>query len=107
MNTIKAIIHNGRLKLDEPVDLPDGSEVEVLLHVASELPLPELFGMSEEEQGETPEEIERWIAEVEAIPAITMSDEEWAAWEQRRKEDREWQLANAVEREKRLLRNFE
>ena len=31
MNTRKARVQNGRLVLDEPTDLPDGAEVEVLL----------------------------------------------------------------------------
>ena len=107
MTIIRSVIHNGRLQLDEPVNLPDGSQVEVIVHVTSSLPLPALVGMTEVEQEETPEEIERWIADVESIPPITMSDEEWAAWQQRRKEDREWQLADALEREKRLQRSFE
>lgn len=102
---IKAIIHNGRLTIDEPVDLPEGTEVEVMVysHPANFT----LRGMTEEEQGDTPEAIERWIAMVESIPAISMSDRDWEAWQQRRKEDREWELADAVEREKRLQRNLE
>lgn len=31
MHTRKAQVRNGRLVLDEPTDLPDGAEVEVLL----------------------------------------------------------------------------
>ena len=31
MDTRKARVKNGRLVLDEPTDLPDGAEVEVLL----------------------------------------------------------------------------
>lgn len=107
MTIIKSVIHNGRLQLDEPVNLPDGSEVEVIVHITSSLPLPALVGMTEEEQEETPEAIEKWIAEAESIPPITMSDEEWAAWHKRRNEDREWQLADALEREKRLQRSLE
>ena len=30
MQSLKARVHNGRLVLDEPTDLPEGSEVEVL-----------------------------------------------------------------------------
>jgi predicted DNA-binding antitoxin AbrB/MazE fold protein len=105
MTTIKTIIHNGRVQIDEPVDLPEGAEVEVTINM---LPVDfTLRGMTEEEQGDTPEAIERWIALAESIPAITMSDRDWEAWHQRRKEDREWQLADVVEREKRLQRNLE
>jgi hypothetical protein len=31
MGALKAIVRNGRLILDEPTDLPEGSEVEVAL----------------------------------------------------------------------------
>jgi hypothetical protein len=31
MQPLKAYVHNGRLTLDEPTDLPEGSEVEVVL----------------------------------------------------------------------------
>ena len=31
MTTITAIVRNGRLELAQPIDLPNGTEVEVLL----------------------------------------------------------------------------
>jgi len=31
MQPLKAHVHNGRLVLDEPTDLPEGSEVEIVL----------------------------------------------------------------------------
>jgi hypothetical protein len=33
MQPLKAHVHNGRLVLDEPTDLPEGSEVEIVLVV--------------------------------------------------------------------------
>lgn len=78
MTTLKATVRNGRIELDEPLDLPDGAEVEVTL-LTPAIPSA-LRGMTEEEQDSTPEAIERWIAALEAIPAPTMSDDEWAAW---------------------------
>jgi hypothetical protein len=30
MQSLKAHVHNGRLVLDEPTDLPEGSEVELM-----------------------------------------------------------------------------
>lgn len=33
MHPLKAHVHNGRLVLDEPTDLPEGSEVEIVLVV--------------------------------------------------------------------------
>jgi len=46
-------------------------------------------GMTEEEQGDDPESIERWIAECNAIPPLEMSAEDEAGmhtWNQRMKE---------------------
>jgi hypothetical protein len=98
MTTLKATVRNGRIE-------PDGAEIEVILLTPASPPT--LRGMTEEEQGDTPEAIERWIATLEAIPAPTMSDDEWAAWVQRRREDREWELARTEEREARLRKPAE
>ncbi len=37
-------------------------------------------GMTEEEQGDDPESIERWIAELRAAPPLVMSPEDEADW---------------------------
>jgi hypothetical protein len=100
MTTITTIVRAGRIQLDEPSDLPDGSPVEVTFRPATTIQSP--FGMTEQEQGTTPEAIERWIAILDAIPAPVMTDEEWSAWNARRKEDREWEFANEAAREAKL-----
>lgn len=38
MKTFKAIIRNGRLQIDIPVDLPDGTVVEVTVRAVAENP---------------------------------------------------------------------
>lgn len=101
MTTIKATVHNGGLRLDEPLNLPEGCEVNVF--VSPVVPgLSTLRGMTEVEQGSTPEEVARWIQLVESNSPPTMTDEEWEADQQRRREYREWQRANADAREQRL-----
>ena len=72
MTTLKATVRNGRIELDEPFDLPDRVEVEVTVLTPADSPT--LRGMTEEEQGDTPETIDRWIATLEAIPAPVMSE---------------------------------
>lgn len=105
MNILKSTIRNGRLLIDAPSDLPDGSEVEVIVHpVASG---ETLRGMTEEEQGDTPEAIERWIRELESIPVPTITAEQREAWQQRRREDREWEFAHDAERHRRIQGLFE
>jgi len=100
MTTITTVVRAGRIKVDEPSDLPDGSPVEVTFRPTTPSQAP--FGMTEEEQGTTPEAIERWISTFEAIPAPVMTDEEWSAWNARRKEDRQWEFANEAAREAKL-----
>jgi len=36
VTSLKAHVRNGRIVVDEPVDLPDGAEVRVYLHDAAE-----------------------------------------------------------------------
>ena len=105
MNSITATVQDGVIVPREPLIWPNGTEVEV-----SALPngdATELRGMTEEEQGDSPEAIARWLAELDAIPTPIMSDAEWAAWEQRRREDKEWELSHQAEREAKLLRGLE
>ena len=105
MTTIRTIVRDGRIRLDEPLDLPEGSEVEVTLRpLNGEMGLT---GMTDEEQGDSPEAIARWIAEFEAIPAPIMSDAEWEAWQKRRQEDREWEFAHEEERHQKIMKSLE
>ncbi len=84
MNAIKTTIQNRRIDLPAPNDLSDGTKVRVDV-----TPLPagdrlaEVDFMTEDEQSDDPEAIERWIAELDALPGLTMTPEEEAdlmAW---------------------------
>jgi hypothetical protein len=105
MKTIRARVRNGHLVSVDPVDWPEGTEMEL-----SPLPTDQgdvLHGMSEEEQGDSPEAIERWLAAFDAIPAATMTAEEEAAWLADRKAQREYELANQDARAERLRGHIE
>lgn len=87
--TIRAVIHHGMIVPQQPIHWPEGTEVEITtcgLHTG---------GMSEAEQGDSPEAAARWIAELKAIPTPIWSDRDQKEWEKRRAEDRAWELANA------------
>lgn len=84
MNTITGTIQNGHVVLDATPAWPEGSRV-----VVEPLPFPEITGMTEEEQGDDPESIARWIAAFDAIPPLVMDpreEAEWLAWRQKVKE---------------------
>ena len=84
MKTIQMIVKDGHLVSVEPTDLPEGMLKSFRL--ADEAPAT--FGMTEEEQGGSPEAIERWCREILAIPPLEMSPEDEAAmWAWREKPD--------------------
>ena len=74
--------------LDEPVNLPEGAHVRVTLDDAS-APDGDLLPDGRP-WPKTPEEIEKFLAEIDAIPAM-MTEEEHLAWEARRQKEREVQ----------------
>jgi hypothetical protein len=59
MQALKAHVHNGRLVLDEPTDLPEGREVELV-------PVDALGEMSPEQRSELQAELEASITEMES-----------------------------------------
>jgi len=95
MTMLKGVVSKGRIELDEPLNLPDGT---VLM-----IPLPN--GKLEELDDDRPltqEEIEQSLALMDQMEPLQMSDEEIAAWEAERKAQREWEKAHFFERAAKL-----
>jgi hypothetical protein len=86
MNTIKATVRNGRIEVDEPLDLPDGTELLI--------PLPNGAEEREEDEPMTPEEIARVLAAMEKIEPFDWTDEERAAADAWEKKNNDWTIAN-------------
>lgn len=98
MNAILGMVKNGRVEVDAPPDWPEGSPVRVELG---------LNGMAtDDERPETPEEIEAWLKWFHSLEPIVMTPEEEAAWEADRKMQKEFDIANAAERDRRIERIF-
>ncbi len=85
MNFIHGTYKNGTVVLDEPAGFPDGAHVRVTLDDDDLLPNGRPWP-------KTPEEIEAFLAEVDAIPPM-MTEEEHLAWEVRRREEKGTQKA--------------
>ena len=84
MSAIRATWQNGQVLLDNPADWPEGRRLVVM----EERPADIEF-MTEDEQSEDPQAIERWIEELRALPALTWTPEQEAevmAWRQKAKE---------------------
>jgi len=96
MSMIETTIQNGRIDVPAPANLSDGTRV--LVDVT---PVPyanchaEVRFMTEEEQSDDPEAIEKWIAEVQALPGLTMTPEQEAEMLAWRKKEREYNLEAA------------
>ncbi len=72
--SIRGIYRNGQVVLNQPADWPDGMRVDVMPFVEEEP--DEVLGMTEEEQGDDPVSIAKWMQEFQAIPALNWSEEE-------------------------------
>ena len=59
MSVIKATWKNGQVLLDRPADWPDGRRLVVMEERPTEIAF-----MTEDEQSDDPQAIERWIAEL-------------------------------------------
>ncbi len=84
MSAIKATWLNGQVLLDSRADWPDGRR----LLVSEDRP-DDIDFMTEDEQTDDTETIERWIKELQALPALTMTPQQEAeltAWRKKVKE---------------------
>src|SRR5271155_5582097 len=100
MNAILSVVKNGRVEVDAPPDWPDGTPVRVELGLNGQ-------AKYDDERSETPEDIEEWIRRFREIEPIEMTPEEEAAWRADRKLQREFDIANAAERDRRIAEIFQ
>ena len=88
MISAQGTFQNGGVVLDEPANFPEGAHVRVTL--ADE---PVDVCCDGRPWPTTPEGIAAFVAEMDAIPPMDMTDAEIERWEAIRKEDREKQKA--------------
>jgi predicted DNA-binding antitoxin AbrB/MazE fold protein len=93
MNAIKAIWTNGQIVPTEPVNWPEGSQLRV-----EPEPKSEKIGLTEDEWRDEPEAIAEWVAWVDTIEPLIMTDEERADLERYREEHRRFNI-EAVRRQ--------
>jgi hypothetical protein len=94
MTTIKAVVRNGRIEVDEPLDLPDGTVLRI--------PLPGDTEKAGSDEPMSPDEIEQVLAAMDRMEPLQMTDAELAAWEADRKARREWEKAHFFEHAEKL-----
>jgi hypothetical protein len=100
MNAIKAIVRGGRIELDQPLNLPDGTELLI--------PLPN--GSRETKDADvpmSPEERDRVLAAMEQIQPFDLTADERAAWEAERRARKDWEKAHFAEHGEKLRRMWD
>ena len=85
MTILKAFVRDGRIETDQPIDLPDGTE----LHI----PIPE-SASGEAAWDNSPEGIAAWLKWYESLEPLIFTDEERAALEADRQARKEWDKAH-------------
>jgi hypothetical protein len=93
MNAIAGTWKNGQIVLDEPAPWPEGSRVAI-----EPAPCAADLGMTEDEQGDDPESIARWLADFDAIPPWQMTAEEEARWQADRQAMKDYTIAKMKQR---------
>lgn len=93
MTTIKAVVRNGRIELDEPLDLPDGTVLQIRV--------PDEVG-KDSDAPMSPEEIQQVLAAMDQMEPLQMTDAELAAWEADRRARREAEKARFFEHAEKL-----
>lgn len=86
MTTIRATVRGGRIEVDEPIDLPDGTQLLI--------PIPN----GDTDDGVGPEEIARVLAAMDQMEPLNMTDAELAAWEADRQARKEAEKADFARR---------
>lgn len=71
MATIKAVVRNGRIETNEPLRLPEGTELLI--------PVPESSADESDAWDDSPEGIAAWLAWADSLEPLIFTDAERAA----------------------------
>lgn len=82
MSAIKAVVRNGRIETDEPLDLPEGTELWI--------PVPDTIH-GDDDWDTSPEAIAARLAALETLEPLLFTPEERAAWEAEQQARKEWE----------------
>ena len=100
MTSVKAVVRNGRIEVDQPLDLPDGTELTILI------PEADGPGMRDDDWSARPDAIEAWIRWYDALEPVVWTREERAAWEAARHDQKQFEKAQWEDRSRRLEEHF-
>jgi hypothetical protein len=99
MSPIKAVVRNGRIETEEPLDLPEGTELLI--------PRPGSSLDDEDGWDNSPEGIAAWLKWYDSLEPLIFTDEERAAWQADRQARKEWELSHFDEYTEKLRKVWE
>lgn len=94
-NLIRGVVRNGRIEVETPINLPDGTELLI--------PVPEGAGpasVAEPQWDNSPEGIAAWLAWFDSLPTLKITPEEeadTAAWRKKMNEHGIAQMDKGIE----------
>jgi hypothetical protein len=102
MSAVNAAYIDGRIVLDTSPDWPNGTRLVVKV-----VPVVPVRMMTEDEQGDDPESITRWLVWFDSLEPLRLSPEDEARIAQVRAEDKAWELARWDEHSRKLESLFD
>lgn len=96
---IRATVRDGRIEADEPLDLPDGTELVV--YAADDRPDPE------DAYGDTPEGLAAWLRDFQSLEPLILTEEERRVIEQAKADQKAWELAHFEEHAEKLRKMWD
>src|SRR5438128_3317175 len=97
MDAIKAVVRNGHIEIDGPLDLPDGTQLLIV-------PTSAVDDDAQENSDNSPEEISAWLKWYDSLQPLILTQEERLAWDEDQSARRAWEQAHADERAEKLRR---
>jgi hypothetical protein len=102
MTVLNAVVKNGKIEVETPVDWPEGTEVRIEL-----VPISDSIGIRDDDSIDTPEMIARDLALMDQIEPLEITDEEQANWDAARQMQKDWEKLRFDEHAEALRKMWE
>lgn len=101
LTSIRTTVHERRIDVPAPEELPDGTEVAVEV-----IPVGARIGLDESEWDDSPEAIEDWNRWLDSLEPLLFTEEELANLEADKKAQKEWEKRHFFEHADKLANSW-
>lgn len=102
MISIRTIVHDRRIDVPAPEELPDGTEVVLELR-----PVTDKTGLTESEWDDSPDGVDEWLKWLDSLEPFILTDREVAEIEADRQKRKKWEQEQFAEHADRLAKEWE